>query len=171
MVWVCHIEPIIFDWVLILFVVVILSDLPRVDHVINYEMPKEMKEYIHRIGRTGRLGRPGRSTSFYDPEANSQLADQLAECLRNANQEVPDFLSGGGDPFSNHDNHQGNAVQAGNAAAGGDDNWDDLDNSAPAPPPPPKLDNADADWDDDASTSNNQPQRPTIAYDDNENWD
>lgn len=44
------------------------SDIPNVCHVINYDMPKNIDEYVHRIGRTGRLGNEGRSTSFYDPE-------------------------------------------------------------------------------------------------------
>lgn len=43
-------------------------DIKNVRHVINYDMPKEIDEYVHRIGRTGRLGNEGKATSFYDPD-------------------------------------------------------------------------------------------------------
>ncbi|VDM72748.1 unnamed protein product [Strongylus vulgaris] len=31
-------------------------DIPNVKHVINYDLPSEIDEYVHRIGRTGRVG-------------------------------------------------------------------------------------------------------------------
>lgn len=40
----------------------------HVRHVINFDIPKDIDEYVHRIGRTGRLGNCGKSTSFFDPE-------------------------------------------------------------------------------------------------------
>lgn len=43
-------------------------DIKDVRHVINYDMPKEIDEYVHRIGRTGRVGNVGMATSFFDPE-------------------------------------------------------------------------------------------------------
>jgi ATP-dependent RNA helicase RhlE len=36
--------------------------------VINYELPRSPKDYIHRIGRTGRAESPGRAISFITPE-------------------------------------------------------------------------------------------------------
>lgn len=36
--------------------------------MINYDLPKDIDEYVHRIGRTGRVGNRGISTSFYDPK-------------------------------------------------------------------------------------------------------
>ncbi len=41
-------------------------DIRNVSHVINYDMPKSIDEYVHRIGRTGRVGNIGRATSFFD---------------------------------------------------------------------------------------------------------
>jgi ATP-dependent RNA helicase RhlE len=35
-----------------------------VAHVVNYDMPMEAEDYVHRIGRTGRAGATGRSTTF-----------------------------------------------------------------------------------------------------------
>ena len=35
-----------------------------VAHVINYDMPRDPEDYVHRIGRTGRIGATGKATSF-----------------------------------------------------------------------------------------------------------
>lgn len=35
-------------------------DFPDIKHVINFDMPKEIEDYVHRIGRTGRSGKTGR---------------------------------------------------------------------------------------------------------------
>jgi superfamily II DNA/RNA helicase len=39
-------------------------DLEHVECVINYHLPKEMENYIHRVGRTARAGRPGLVVNF-----------------------------------------------------------------------------------------------------------
>ncbi len=39
-------------------------DVVHVTHVINYQIPREVEEYTHRIGRTGRAGRTGTAISF-----------------------------------------------------------------------------------------------------------
>lgn len=39
-------------------------DIPAVSHVINYDMPSNVEEYVHRIGRTARMGRPGTAITF-----------------------------------------------------------------------------------------------------------
>jgi ATP-dependent RNA helicase RhlB len=38
------------------------------DHVINYTLPRDPEDYVHRIGRTGRAGSEGTSISFADEE-------------------------------------------------------------------------------------------------------
>ena len=42
-------------------------DIPRISHVINYDLPGDNEAYVHRIGRTGRAGREGVSISFVRP--------------------------------------------------------------------------------------------------------
>jgi ATP-dependent RNA helicase RhlE len=42
-------------------------DIQFLPHVINYELPRSPKEYIHRIGRTGRAESPGEAISFISP--------------------------------------------------------------------------------------------------------
>ena len=41
-------------------------DIPQVSHVINYNIPEDAENYVHRIGRTGRAGRSGVSITFCD---------------------------------------------------------------------------------------------------------
>lgn len=40
-------------------------DIPHVTHVINYDLPKDIDDYVHRIGRTGRAGKKGLATAFF----------------------------------------------------------------------------------------------------------
>jgi len=42
-------------------------DIPRISHVINYDLPGDNEAYVHRIGRTGRAGREGTAISFVRP--------------------------------------------------------------------------------------------------------
>lgn len=39
-------------------------DVPTITHVINYDLPKQAEDYVHRIGRTGRAGRTGIAVTF-----------------------------------------------------------------------------------------------------------
>ena len=41
-------------------------DIPGISHVINYDLPNEAENYIHRIGRTARAEKSGKALSFYD---------------------------------------------------------------------------------------------------------
>ncbi|KIH90076.1 hypothetical protein SPBR_00124 [Sporothrix brasiliensis 5110] len=40
-------------------------DLPRLDHVINYDMPPSVEFYVHRVGRTARAGWAGHAWTLY----------------------------------------------------------------------------------------------------------
>jgi len=39
-------------------------DVKNISHVINYDLPNNIDDYIHRIGRTGRAGKPGKAITF-----------------------------------------------------------------------------------------------------------
>jgi len=40
-------------------------DVDNVMNVINYDLPVNIEDYIHRMGRTGRAGKNGRALSFF----------------------------------------------------------------------------------------------------------
>jgi len=48
-------------------------DVPRVSHVINYDIPYDTEAYVHRIGRTGRAGRAGVAILFVSPREMRML--------------------------------------------------------------------------------------------------
>ncbi|KAL5200582.1 hypothetical protein ABZP36_021785 [Zizania latifolia] len=66
-------------------------DVPNVAHVINYDLPKSVEDYVHRIGRTGRAGKAGSATAFFT-ESNHSLAKGLLELMTESKQDVPDWL-------------------------------------------------------------------------------
>ncbi|XP_020235328.1 DEAD-box ATP-dependent RNA helicase 37 [Cajanus cajan] len=67
-------------------------DIPRVAHVVNFDLPNDIDDYVHRIGRTGRAGKMGLATAFFN-ESNLSLAKPLADLMQEANQEVPAWLT------------------------------------------------------------------------------
>jgi ATP-dependent RNA helicase DDX3X len=66
-------------------------DIPNVKHVINFDLPTDIEEYVHRIGRTGRVGNLGLATSFFN-EKNKNMAVDLCELVSETKQEVPNWL-------------------------------------------------------------------------------
>ena len=50
-------------------------DVESVSHVINYELPNEPENYVHRIGRTARAGAGGAAIAFCDPAERAYLRD------------------------------------------------------------------------------------------------
>ncbi|OBA20285.1 DEAD-domain-containing protein [Metschnikowia bicuspidata var. bicuspidata NRRL YB-4993] len=66
-------------------------DIPNVLHVINYDLPNDIDDYVHRIGRTGRAGNVGIATSFFNRD-NKNIAKDMISLLTEAKQEVPEFL-------------------------------------------------------------------------------
>ncbi|KQS26600.1 DEAD/DEAH box helicase [Dyadobacter sp. Leaf189] len=55
-------------------------DIPNVDYVINYDLPEQPENYVHRVGRTGRGTQKGLAVSFCSPEERPIL-DQIQEYL------------------------------------------------------------------------------------------
>lgn len=66
-------------------------DIPNVTHVVNYDLPTDIDDYVHRIGRTGRAGNTGMATAFFN-RGNRGVVRDLVDLLKEANQEVPAFL-------------------------------------------------------------------------------
>ena len=71
-------------------------DIKGVTHVLNYDMPDGdggVENYVHRIGRTGRAGKKGDAVTLWGAKNDNKGARQLASLLRDADQEVPDFIA------------------------------------------------------------------------------
>lgn len=70
----------------------------NVSHVINYDLPYEPEDYVHRIGRTGRAGESGKAISFVDEYGAhvmmdlEEYLDEQIDCERADDilQELPD---------------------------------------------------------------------------------
>ncbi len=50
-------------------------DVNGIELVLNYDLPEDAENYVHRIGRTARAGHKGHAISFADPEQRSKVKD------------------------------------------------------------------------------------------------
>lgn len=111
-------------------------DIPHVTHVINFDLPADVDDYVHRIGRTGRAGKKGLATAFFS-DKDTGMASKLVELLQETNQEVPGWLQnaaaragaygggggrnrrgGGGSRFGGRDFRQDRGYSASNGGGG-----------------------------------------------------
>jgi ATP-dependent RNA helicase DDX41 len=67
-------------------------DFENIQHVINYDMPEDIENYVHRIGRTGRSLKRGVATTFVNRKADFSVLLDLRHLLIEAGQELPVFL-------------------------------------------------------------------------------
>lgn len=64
-------------------------DVDDVAHVVNYDVPREAEDYIHRIGRTGRRGRSGIATTFAIPHKDEKEIRAIEKLLGIPSPEIP----------------------------------------------------------------------------------
>ncbi|RLW05289.1 hypothetical protein DV515_00005389 [Chloebia gouldiae] len=90
-------------------------DIENVQHVINFDLPSTIEEYVHRIGRTGRCGNTGKAVGFFDNHSDGHLAQPLIKVLSDAQQKVPVWLmevafetEGGRLPVNTQKKYRGN---------------------------------------------------------------
>lgn len=67
-------------------------DFPDIQHVINYDLPDEIENYVHRIGRTGRRGQTGIATTFINKDQSESILLDLKHLLKEADQRIPPIL-------------------------------------------------------------------------------
>src|SRR5205807_5717611 len=58
-------------------------DVRGVTHVINFDLPDDPPQYVHRIGRTGRMGKDGSAFSLVFPE-QGKLLDEIEKLISRA---------------------------------------------------------------------------------------
>jgi len=68
-------------------------DFPDIKHVINYDMPEDIENYVHRIGRTGRGTNTGTATTMVNSKVDEAVLADLKHLLIEAKQKVPPFLA------------------------------------------------------------------------------
>ncbi|XP_019626332.1 PREDICTED: probable ATP-dependent RNA helicase DDX41 [Branchiostoma belcheri] len=67
-------------------------DFPDIQHVINFDMPEDIENYVHRIGRTGRCGKTGIATTFINKACDESVLLDLKHLLLEAKQKIPPVL-------------------------------------------------------------------------------
>ncbi|KAF3494600.1 hypothetical protein DY000_02057097 [Brassica cretica] len=68
-------------------------DFPEIKHVINYDVPAEIENYVHRIGRTGRRGKTGVATTFINKNQSETTLLDLKHLLQDAKQRILPVLA------------------------------------------------------------------------------
>ena len=76
-------------------------DFADIQHVINFDMPPEIENYVHRIGRTGRCGKTGVATTFINKSCEETTLLDLKHLLKEAHQRIPPVLMIMEDPLEN----------------------------------------------------------------------
>ena len=56
-------------------------DIPEVKHIIYFDLPQDIEEYVHHTGRTGHLGCKGMATTFFQSDRDGALARGLVKVL------------------------------------------------------------------------------------------
>ncbi|KAI9110181.1 hypothetical protein K1719_018623 [Acacia pycnantha] len=94
-------------------------DFPDIQHVVNYDMPSEIENYVHRIGRTGRCGKTGIATTFINKNQSETTLLDLKHLLQEAKQRIPPVLADLNDPMEDNDEITGKSGVKGCAYCGG----------------------------------------------------
>ena len=77
-------------------------DFADIQHVINFDMPSEIENYVHRIGRTGRCGKTGVATTFINKSCEETTLLDLKHLLKEAHQRIPPVLMIMDDPLESY---------------------------------------------------------------------
>jgi ATP-dependent RNA helicase DDX3X len=106
-------------------------DVEDISHVINFDLPTNIDDYVHRIGRTGRAGKKGMATSFYSTDKNSSLLKDLIAVMEESSQSVEEWMINENEsesykPYSNNRSYGRGYYQYSNNnyEAGGYDNYE-----------------------------------------------
>ncbi|XP_029799047.1 probable ATP-dependent RNA helicase DDX43 [Suricata suricatta] len=76
-------------------------DIHDVTHVYNYDFPRNIEEYVHRVGRTGRAGKTGTSITLITRK-DWRIAGELINILERTRQSVPEELEAMAERYKAH---------------------------------------------------------------------
>lgn len=65
-------------------------DIPNIDHVIHYQIPRTSELYVHRSGRTARATKDGLSVMLVDPSDESAFR-KICKLLHKDSSDIPEF--------------------------------------------------------------------------------
>jgi ATP-dependent RNA helicase RhlE len=88
-------------------------DIDDISHIVNYDMPQEAENYVHRIGRTARAGASGKAIAFCDRDECEYLLE-IERLIHYRIEEVKDHpyhprgAASSSAPASSSGNHNGN---------------------------------------------------------------
>ena len=93
-------------------------DVPNITHVINYELPDDPENYVHRIGRTARNGASGSAITLVDGGERAKLRDveRLIRRTLPVSGEIRDPMDAGKQPAARQSQRQEPRTDAGRAA-------------------------------------------------------
>ncbi|KAG3271828.1 DEAD-box helicase 53 [Ictidomys tridecemlineatus] len=77
-------------------------DVDDITHVYNYDFPRNIEEYVHRVGRTGRAGKTGISITLFT-KSDSKTANELIKILKRASQIIPEDLATMAEEYQLHE--------------------------------------------------------------------
>lgn len=83
-----------------LFVFLFFSGIPKVRHLINFDLPARIQTYLKNINMTANWGK---LSTFYDDQVDFGIAGDLAQYCEMVNQMVPEFLNDIGPQPIEHD--------------------------------------------------------------------
>lgn len=66
-------------------------DIPEISHVVNYELPLVLDEFVHRVGRTGRIGRAGTCVTLVT--GREKIFKAMRRMVLNQGHELPEWMS------------------------------------------------------------------------------
>ena len=67
-------------------------DIEKINIVINYDMPPESDQYLHRVGRAGRFGTKGLAISFVSDDKDSEVLNDVQARFEVKVEEMPLFI-------------------------------------------------------------------------------
>uniref|UniRef100_A0A673TY70 RNA helicase n=1 Tax=Suricata suricatta TaxID=37032 RepID=A0A673TY70_SURSU len=76
-------------------------DIHDITHVYNYDFPRNIEEYVHRVGRTGRAGKTGTSITLITRK-DWRIAGELVNILERTRQSVPEELEAMAERYKAH---------------------------------------------------------------------
>lgn len=114
-------------------------DVKDIKLVVNFDFPKQIEDYIHRVGRTGRAGATGKALSFLDKYEDKRIAKELVDVLKQNDQEISEELldladyRGGSGGFRSSGNSRGGGSNGGSRFTGsGSGNGGGYSNNRPS---------------------------------------